>query len=385
VKMVWGRLVLPALIAALAAAGAAWAQGGVPVDMEFEGAGLADVVRVLGELGGYNVIVDPSVQGSVTFRLRGMTVDEAIEMVVRTSGYSYRRLGSTLVVGAESTLRARFDVVDTKVLQLEYADPSQLLPLIRLLFPNIEAQVDTVQRALVVRGLSAEVARAEAFVRERDVRPLVEQEFVQAPVVEILRTLARLGGYNLIAQGEIAGTMTVSLSKVTVESAIELVARRAGLAYEIDGTELVVSGRPASEGEDAGTATAVSVPPPVERRLIQLVHISPSRILDAVRVLVGGGDVWADEASRTMIVSATVSALRQIEELVALLDVPAVAVRGVLRQGEERLAIIQIGQANHIVRAGDSVAGVKVLAVDLDGVMVETVHGHRLSVRAGGN
>lgn len=380
----WSAIVLAMLFSVSALSGGVWAQAGDLVDMEFEEARLSDVVRVLGELGGYNVIVDPSVQGNVTFRLRGMSVDEAIEMVVRTSGYSYRQMGNTLVVGSEATLRARFDAAEAKVLRLEYADPPQLLSVLRLLLPGVEAQVDPLQRALVVRGTPEDVARAEQFVRERDVPPLVTQEFAEARVVEILQTLARLGGYNLVAEGEITGSMTVSLQRQSVEAAIDLVTRRAGLEYEIDGANLFVYGRPQADGRTNAPIDSTVTAPVREQRLIRLVHISPSKILEAVRVIAAGGEVWADEASGTMIVSAGAEALRQIDELVALLDVPTIAVRGVLQQGDERLAIVQIDQGTHIVRPGDSVGAIKVLAVDIDGVLIETVHGQRVHVGAGG-
>lgn len=384
-RRIWLAIILSTVLA-VSAAGAASAQGAGLVDMEFEGARLADVLRVLGELGGYNVMVDDDVQSNVSFRLQGMSVDEAIEMVIRTSGYSYRQMGNTLVVGAEQTLRARFDTVESKLLRLEYADPAAILPVLRLLLPGIEAQADVGQRALVVRGTAHELARAEQLVRERDIRPRVDQEFVDTPIVEILRALARFGGYNLVAQGEIVGTMTVVLQGRSVEDAIDLVAGRAGLTYEIDDADLFVYGIAPElddDDDDAG-ARPISSLQASERRLVQLVHISPSKIADAVIVLAAGGEVWTDEDSRTMIITAGASALRQIDELVTLLDVPALAVRGILRQGDEHVAIVDIDRDSYIVRAGDRVAAVKVVAVDADGVSVETAHGRRLSVPAGG-
>lgn len=380
-RVLW-IMVLPLLLWSAGVVQAQAAAGQSVVDMEFDGARLADVLRVLGELGGYNVIVDPGVQQQVSFRLQGMTVDEALEMVIRTSGYSYRVLGNTLVVGTEATLQQRFDKTESSIVPLRYADPETLLPVLRLVVPGVEAQVDVTQRALVLRGTPAELAQAEQIVRERDVRPLVSQEFVDTPVVEILRALARLGGYNLLVQGEIGGRMTVVLDRQPVESAIDLVTRRAGLIYEIDGTDLVVMAPSLDdEGDAAGAAPALQVQ---ERRIFQLAHIPPSRIIDAVRVLAASGEVWSDEGSGMIIVSAGPTALRQIDELVARLDVPFLSARGIVRQGDEYVAILEVDQGSYIVRAGDKVGAVTVLAVDADGVLVETVHGQRVRVPAGG-
>lgn len=366
-------------------AGTAWAQGGQNdvFDMEFDGAKLADVLRILAELAGYNVIVDSEVQGSVTYRLQDMSIDEAIEMVVRTSGYSYRTMGNTIVVATEATLRTRFDTVQTRLFPLKHADSAALLPVLRLLVPGIEAHADTIQQALVVRGTSDELDAVQRLVHERDVPPPVNREFVDEPVVEILRSLARLGGYNLIAQGDVAGTMTVVLSNLPVEAAIELVAKRAGLSYEIHGTELFVIGQALDEAGDDEATRAMAPIPSRERRIIRLAHVNPAKIIDAVDLL-AGGEVWADEETGTLIVSAGASALRQVEELVALFDVPHVIVRGVLRQGDDYLAIMQLDEQSYIVRAGDQVGSVTVVAIDADGIGIETIHGRRLRVPAGG-
>lgn len=378
-------VVLVVLLGLSSVAGAAWTQGGQNdvFDMEFDGAKLADVLRILAELAGYNVIVDSEVQGSVTYRLQDMSIDEAIEMVVRTSGYSYRTMGNTIVVATEATLRSRFDTVQTRLFPLKHADPAALLPVLRLLVPGIEAHADTIQQALVVRGTSDELDAVQRLVHERDVPPPVNREFVDEPVVEILRSLARLGGYNLIAQGDVAGTMTVVLSNLPVEAAIELVAKRAGLSYEIHGTELFVIGQALDEAGDDEATRAMAPIPSRERRIIRLAHVNPAKIIDAVDLL-AGGEVWADEETGTLIVSAGASALRQVEELVALFDVPHVIVRGVLRQGDDYLAIMQLDEQSYIVRAGDQVGSVTVVAIDADGIGIETIHGRRLRVPAGG-
>ena len=366
----------------LAAGAAVHAQGGQDmVDMEFDGARLADVLRVLGELGGYNVIVDSAVQEQVSFRLAGMTVDEALDMVIRTSGYSWRRIGNTLVVGTEQSLQARFDRLEVQVVPLRYADPAALVSVLQLLVLGVQAQADGSERALILRGTPEDLTRAVQLVRERDVRPLVSLEFIETPVVDILRTLARMGGYNLVVQGQIGGRMTVVLERQPVADAIELVARRAGLTFEIDGSDLIVVAPPSP---DTGAPAAVPVLSVGDRRIVQLVHVSPSQILEAVRLLAGSGDVWADDGSRTIIVSAAPAAMRQIEELVARLDVPSVAVRGVLRQGESYVAILEVDGVSYIVRAGEAAGAVAVLAVDADGVLLETAHGRQLRVPVGG-
>lgn len=232
-----------------------------------------------------------------------------------------------------------------------------------------------------MRGTAEDLARAAELIRARDVRPLVDQEYIETPVVDIVRSLARLGGYNLVVEGDIGGRMTVVLDRQPVESAIDLVARRAGLSYEIDGADLIVT---ASSPGVPGEAAAAPALQAEERRIFQLAHIGPSQVVDAVRVLAGSGQVWVDELSRLMVVSAAPQSLRQIEELIGRLDVPNLAVRGILRQGDAYVGILEIDGTSHIVRAGDTAGAVTVRAVDAGGVLVETVHGTFIRVPAGG-
>lgn len=59
------------------------------VNMEFKQAPLVDVFQILGQLGGYNVLVDPSVSGQVSFVLNDLPVEEALDLVTRTTGFRY--------------------------------------------------------------------------------------------------------------------------------------------------------------------------------------------------------------------------------------------------------------------------------------------------------
>ncbi len=83
------------------------------VNMEFKQAPLVDVFQILGQLGGgYNVLVDPSVTGQVTFALSNLTVEEALDLVTRTTGYRYKLVGNTLVIGSDQRLRTEFGKED---------------------------------------------------------------------------------------------------------------------------------------------------------------------------------------------------------------------------------------------------------------------------------
>jgi type II secretory pathway component HofQ len=82
------------------------------VNMEFQQAPLVDVFQILGQIGGYNVLVDPSVSGNVSFTLNDLTVEEALDLVTRTTGYRYQIVGNTMVVASQQRLKSEFGTQD---------------------------------------------------------------------------------------------------------------------------------------------------------------------------------------------------------------------------------------------------------------------------------
>ncbi|HHT73829.1 MAG TPA: hypothetical protein GX008_08955, partial [Firmicutes bacterium] len=92
------------------------------VNMEFKEAPLVDVFQILGEIGGWNVLVDPSVKGNVSFVLKDLSVEEALELVTRTTGYRYKVVGNTLVVATEERLRTEFSSEEFVFIALNHVD-----------------------------------------------------------------------------------------------------------------------------------------------------------------------------------------------------------------------------------------------------------------------
>ncbi len=69
----------------------------------------------------------------------------------------------------------------------------------------------------------------------------VSLDMVNADIVQILKALAMQGGVNIITSPEVHGNLTVSLEKVTVEEALNLVTTLAGVKYAKSGATYVVA------------------------------------------------------------------------------------------------------------------------------------------------
>jgi type II secretory pathway component GspD/PulD (secretin) len=71
-------------------------------------------------------------------------------------------------------------------------------------------------------------------------RVLVSLDFVNAEIGDVLKALAIQSGANIITAPDVKGTVTVSLSRLTVEESLNLITRLSGFRYEkVDNTYVV--------------------------------------------------------------------------------------------------------------------------------------------------
>ena len=68
-----------------AGAAGAW-KPGARISMSFKDADLADVLRSFARMGGFNLVLDPSVKGSVTVELRDVPWEQALETILKSHG-----------------------------------------------------------------------------------------------------------------------------------------------------------------------------------------------------------------------------------------------------------------------------------------------------------
>lgn len=150
------------------------------VNMEFKQAPLVDVFQILGQLGGYNVLVDPTVQGEVSFILKNLGVEEALDLVTRTTGYRYQLVGNTLVVGSEQRLKTEFGSQDFSFVSVDHVEVAAAQRLVALVAPNVKSYIDNEQNLLVLYGLTTDLELAQRVLRQYDQKSFVASD----PILE---------------------------------------------------------------------------------------------------------------------------------------------------------------------------------------------------------
>ena len=361
-------------------------------DMAFQGAALADVFRILGELAGLNVLVDPSASGTVTFFLRRIPPMEAIDLVARSSGLGYRIVNGTLVVAAPQLLQERFTDERTATVQLEHLDLADAERLVRAVVPEVQVASLARARTLWLRGPSAAVERARELLARQDVALTPELEFTGAPLPEVLKSLARAGGFSLVLPPELQGiSVTLYLRAGTpVQEALEAVARQTGLEYRFDSpTLLVVSRVPAvaAAGAQGGGAQPAQAPaeesPAMQLRGYQPRYLSLSTARQLLASAFADIEVTALEESRSLLLRGSASRLEAAVAFVQGYDRPALRAAGVIQVGDQFRALLEVNGTVHVVRVGSRIGELEVAGIDLEGITV-VVDGQQVRVAAGG-
>ena len=138
------------------------------VNMEFKQAPLVDVFQILGQLGGYNVLVDPSVSGDVSFVLNDLPVEEALDLVTRTTGYRYQLMGNTLVVASEARLKTEFGTEDVSFVSVSHVEVEDAQKLVTLMVPGVRSYVDADLGLVVLYGVKGDLEKAEEVLAQYD-------------------------------------------------------------------------------------------------------------------------------------------------------------------------------------------------------------------------
>lgn len=282
------------------------------VDLEFDDAPLSLVFQSLADVAGLNVLLDPSVEGKVSFTLRDVPAREAIDLVARLTGYRYHIIGNTLVVGTAERLRSEFRSLDYELFTLRHVELATASELIARLFPDVDIIPDARTNSLIVRGAREDLLGVSDFLAIYDRSQDRALEFRNAAVADVLWALAGRAGWNLVIEGEIEGSLTANLEGMDYTQALALVSDAASLNYRLgDGVLYVRQTAPPPE------------PEPVHRvAVMRLNHVDPMRTQEALSSMYPDMSIQVEEQSRMLVVGGEDGAVAEIEDLVRRMDAP---------------------------------------------------------------
>ena len=176
---------------------------GEPFGMNFKDLDLKDFFRLIHEISGLNVVLDPSVKGSVTIVLDDVPWDQALAIVLDNNGLACTLQGNVLRIATMETMKteaeARRAQQDAQALAvpkqtitryMSYGHAKDAMPVIKkFLSARGDVVADDRSNALIVEDIPSVLPKVEELIRMLD-RKTPEVE-IEARVVASTRTFAR--------------------------------------------------------------------------------------------------------------------------------------------------------------------------------------------------
>jgi type IV pilus assembly protein PilQ len=182
---------------------------GEPFGMNFKDLDLKDFFRLIHEISGLNVVLDPSVKGSVTIVLDDVPWDQALAIVLDNNGLACTLQGNVLRIATLETMkteaesrRAQQDAQalavpkQTITRYLSYGHARDAATVVKkFLSARGDVVADERSNALIIEDIPAVLPKVEELIRMLD-RKTPEVE-IEARVVASTRTFARDIGTQL--------------------------------------------------------------------------------------------------------------------------------------------------------------------------------------------
>lgn len=376
---------------------------GEPVTLNFSNAEIESVARTMASITGVNVVVDPRVKGTLNLvtekpvsprvamnqflaalRLQGYTMVESAGLykVVPEADAKLQSDGVTVSEGAQSSAGAVGIQIATQIFKLNFESANNLVPILRpLISPNNTINANPGNNSLVITDYSDNLRRIAKIIASLDVSNATEVEVIalkHAIAVDLAPLVLRL--IDASAAGTPAGQADTSFKTTLmaeprantlilraanparvalVKSLIEKLDQptvqgnngAAGNIYVVylknaDATKLAATLRAALSGE-VRAATAPSGAPATAGAA-------------AGPAVTSGGQVQADAATNSLIITAPEPQYRQLRAVIDKLDArrAQVYVESLIAEvTADRAAAFGVQWQGALGKSGDSVIG----------------------------
>ena len=175
------------------------AYSGERISLELKNADLKDFFRLIGDISGLNIVLDPDVEGALTLFLKEVPWDQALDVVLKNQGMGRHLSGNVLRIAKLSTLEAEQQQqqrlaqarlaaaeVQTRIRRPSYARAAELSPILKkALSPGETSSVERTN-ALVISDIPPRLKAVETLLRQLDRK--VRQVEIEARVVAASRS-----------------------------------------------------------------------------------------------------------------------------------------------------------------------------------------------------
>ena len=182
---------------------------GEPISVNLKDVDLRDFFRLIHEISGLNVVLDPAVKGSLTIVLDEVPWDQALDIVLQNNGLDKQLSGNVLRIATRATLKAEAETQrDLQKAQAEAVDPVTVTRVLsyakaatlketlkKFLSPRGDILSDDRSNTLIIRDIPSVIPTIDNLRSQLDRKS--QQVEIEARVVSASRSFAQDIGTQL--------------------------------------------------------------------------------------------------------------------------------------------------------------------------------------------
>ena len=173
------------------------------IDLDFKDADIHNILRLISDVGGVNIVTTDDVSGTVTIRMRNVPWDEALHVILQAKGLGMVRRDNLIRVAPLATLEQEFEAelarrraqvqlapLETRIVPVAYAKAEDMAARARdLLSERGTVSVDSRTNVLIINDMVGNIEAVEQLVRVLDTQ--TPQVLIEARVVEATSNYSR--------------------------------------------------------------------------------------------------------------------------------------------------------------------------------------------------
>lgn len=174
---------------------------GEPISLDFQDVPVRQVLQIISQVNGFNLVTTDTVTGNVTISLSGVPWDQALDMILKIKGLDKRLEGNILLVAPTEELtsretqqlQAKQQVADLAPListniQINYAKAFDMAAILKntentVLTPKGTVAVDERTNTVLLRDTQASINEAKALIKALDIP--IKQVLIESRMVTV--------------------------------------------------------------------------------------------------------------------------------------------------------------------------------------------------------
>lgn len=222
--------IVPGSTAPVTSAPAATKYTGEPISVNLKDVDLKDFFRLIHEISGLNIVLDPNVRGTVTLVLDDVPWDQALDIVLRNNGLDRELQGRVLRIATSETLRkeavdrraqaeAIALAVDRQTITrfLSYAKAKDVVTTVKkFLSPRGDVIADDRTNALIISDIPSVLPSLDRLISQLDKKS--QEVEIEVRVVSATRSFSRDLGFQLGLNWANGASSLTGLNSLTTTS-----------------------------------------------------------------------------------------------------------------------------------------------------------------------